>query len=118
MHGHGKYLDQPISGVTKILGVSSLIAAILGVLVPVLGVIAITPIAIIFGVFALYGGYKGMGIATLVIVAVNLIISPTFWLNVWAGGHSGINRFLTDFDVIGVLVMLVLVAKTNKRKER
>lgn len=68
-----------VPGYAKICGIIALILAIVGVLIPVVGVLFITPLAIILGAISLYGGYKAMGIATLIINVINLIISPTFW---------------------------------------
>lgn len=103
----------------KACGILALIVAIAGVAIPVVGVLFITPIAIVLGAVALYGGYKGIGIATLIIVAVNLIISPTFWANIGAGatfaGASG-NRFLTYFDIIGVIALLYLAVRKQGSK--
>lgn len=105
-------------GYAKVCGILSLVVAIVGVVIPVVGVLFITPVAIVLGAIALYGGYKGIGIATLIINVVNLIISPTFWANIGAGatfsGASG-NRFLTYFNVIGVIVMFVMVVRTPRR---
>lgn len=104
-------------GYARVCGILALILAIVGVLIPVIGVLFITPPAIILGAISLYGGYKGIGVATLVIVVVNLVISPSFWLNIGAGasyhGASG-NRFLAYFDAIGVVAMLYLVARRRK----
>src|SRR3990170_8589982 len=83
VNGSTKAFEVP--GYAKACGILSLITAIVSFLVPAVGVLFIVPIAIILGAIALYGGYKGVGIATIVIVAVNLIISPTFWLNIGAG---------------------------------
>ncbi len=104
----------------KICGILALILAIAGVVIPVVGVLFITPLAIVFGSIGLYGGYKAMGIATLVINVINLIISPTFWANIGAGAtlsQASGNRFLTYFDSIGVIVMFVLVVRTRKSAE-
>ncbi|HVA15274.1 MAG TPA: NHL repeat-containing protein, partial [Stellaceae bacterium] len=89
--------------------------------IPVLGVLFVTPIAIVLGAVALYGGYKVVGVATLVVVIVNFLISPTFWLNLLAGasesGASG-NRWLACFDIGGVGVMLYLSVRKPRRPER
>ncbi len=106
-----------VPGYAKACGILSLIAAIISFLVPVAGVLFIVPIAIILGAIALYGGYKGVGIATIVIVAVNLTVSPTFWANIGAGAqfsHASSNRFLTYFDIIGVVVMIFLAARKTR----
>jgi len=107
-----------IPGYAKICGIIALILAIVGFIVPVAGVLFITPLAIIFGSIALYGGYKGIGIATLVINAVNLLVSPTFWLNVGAGAvysQASGNRFLSYFDVVGIVVMIFLAVGGRKQ---
>jgi GYF domain 2 len=102
------------AGYAQVCGILGLILAIVGFCIPIVGVLFITPLAIIFGALALYGHYKGMGIAILIINVVNLMVSPTFWLNIGAGatiqGASG-NRFLTYFDAIGTVVMLALVLR-------
>jgi hypothetical protein len=98
----------------KGFAIAGLVFAIAGVFIPFVGVLFLTPIAIIFGAIALYGGEKGKGIAILVINAINLIISPTFWLNVGAGalekGAYG-NLILSYFDVIGIVVMIYLAIR-------
>jgi hypothetical protein len=106
-----------IPAYAKICGIMALIMAVLGVLIPIVGVLILTPIAIILGILALYGGYKGMGIATLILVAINLVISPTFWVNIaiqTTNEGATINRFLTYFNLLGLFVMLYLVPKKNK----
>ena len=108
---------REVPGYAKVCGILALIFAIIGVVIPVVGVLFITPLAILFGAAALYGGYKGMGIAALVVNVINLIISPTFWLNIGAGQTiegAAANRFLTYFDAIGVIVMFLLVARKPK----
>lgn len=108
---------REVPGYAKICGIIALIFAIVGVLVPVVGVLYITPLAILFGAVGIYGGYKTMGIATLVVNVINLIISPTFWANIGAGATmasaSG-NRFLTYFDAMGVVAMFALIAWKRK----
>ncbi len=78
-----------------------LILAVVGMVIPIVGVLFITPLAVLAGVVTLYGQYRGMGIAILIVNVVNLIISPTVWANIGAGatlaGASG-NRFLTYFE--------------------
>ena len=106
-----------VPGYAKVAGIIGLILAIVGVIIPVGGVLFVTPLAIIAGAIALYGHYKGMGIAVLIINVLNLIISPTFWLNIGAGAtiaNAGSNRFLTYFDTIGVIIMFVLVVRKQK----
>src|SRR3989344_8593053 len=95
-----------------ISGILALILAILSFLIPVIGPVFITPFAILFGMIAMLGGAKGWGIATLIIVVVNLVISPSFWANIWAGEaepDAYLNRFITYFDAIGVILLFVFV---------
>ena len=116
MEAVGAVLKAQVPGYAKVCGIFALIFAILGTLIPVIGVLFVTPLAIMLGAAALYGGYKGMGIATVIIVVINLVISPTFWLNVGAGAtiaNAGSNRFLTYFDAVGVVAMLYLVARKS-----
>jgi hypothetical protein len=51
----------------------------------VVAVLFLTPFAIVTNVIAPYGGYKRLALVTVVIVLINLLISPTFWLNFAAG---------------------------------
>jgi hypothetical protein len=105
-------VEQEAAGYVKICAVLALILAIAAYVIPVIGVLFITPFAIVFGCIALYGGdFKYLGAVTIFLIAVNLLISPTFWLNIGAGvtivDASG-NRFLTYFDIGGVIAMLGL----------
>jgi len=87
--------------------------------VPVVGVLLITPIAIGFNLAALFGGYRGVPIATTVIVLVNLIVSPTFWLNVATGAivpNALLNQLLSYLDLAGVIGMLCLIAWPRRRQ--
>lgn len=104
---------QEVPGYAKITGILALVLAIVGWFIPIVGVLLITPLAIILCAISLYGGYKGMGIATTVIVIVNLLVSPSFWLNVAASSmeEGVVNRFLTYFDIIGVIVLLYLIVR-------
>ena len=63
--------NYEVLGYAKISGILALIFAILGFIVPVVGVLFLAPLAIIFGVIGLYGGSKAMGIATIIINVVN-----------------------------------------------
>lgn len=103
----------------KICGILALILAIVSVLIPVFGPVFITPLAIFFGIFSLYGGSRGMGIAVIIIVIVNLIISPSFWINLAASTDSNpnaiVNRAITYVDLIGIVLMFVF-AVYPKRK--
>lgn len=114
MEAQGTSIAPEVPGYAKASGIVAMILAIVGAIVPVVGVLFITPLAVILGAVALYGGYKGIGIAVIIVVAVNLVISPTFWLNVAAGGtQSGAtgNRLLTYIDLIGFAVMIYFAAK-------
>jgi hypothetical protein len=77
------------------------------------GVLFVTPAAIVTNVIALYGGYRRVALVTIVIVLVNLLVSPTFWLNVAAGAtlpDAGPNRILSYFDAVGVVAVFCLIA--------
>jgi hypothetical protein len=87
----------------RAFGVLALVAAIVSVLVPVIGPIFITIPAAILGIIALIGGDRKLGITVFVIVAVNLIISPSFWLNFFAGAtqkEASPNRWFAFLDII------------------
>jgi len=104
--------SKPMAGYATPAGVLALIAAILALIIPVIGVLWFSPIAILLGIAALRGGAKGYGIAVLVIVTVNMIISPTFWLNIGAGSTmpgAGGNRIITYINVFGVLGMVLML---------
>lgn len=95
-----------------VLGVLALITAILAFIVPVLGVLYFSPLSALLGIGALWRGARGYGIAVTIILAVNMVVSPTFWANLAAGsqmaGASG-NRLITYVNVFGVLLMLALL---------
>lgn len=100
-------------GYAQVCGILAIALAIAGFLVPVFGVLFITPIAIVTNVLALEGGYRRVALVTTVIVLVNLIVSPTFWLNVAAGVAGpdfNANRALSYFDAAGVVAMFCLIA--------
>jgi hypothetical protein len=105
---------RPVAGYATVCGILGLIATILGWIVPMVGVLFITPVAILLTALALYGGSKGLGIASVILIILNLAVSPTFWLNVATGATQEAaagNRLLSWFDVIGVGVLLVLAAR-------
>ena len=89
----------------------ALVAAISAFLVPFVGVIFITIPAAILGIIALYGGDRKLGMTVFIIVAVNIIISPSFWLNLWAGAAnqglpSNPNMVFAVLDMISGLAMV------------
>ena len=104
----------------KLTAVFALICAIISFAVPVLGVLLVIPLAIILGTAALFGGdFKYLGLVTIILIVVNLAISPSFWLNIGAGSmqpDAVANRFLTYFDVTGVIVMSVLFARRKQAR--
>ena len=104
----------------KLTAVFALIASIISFVVPVFGVLFVTPLAIVLGSVALFGGdFKSLGLVTVILIVVNLAISPSFWLNIGAGSvqeEAVANRFLTYFDVIGVIVMFVLFARRKQAR--
>jgi apolipoprotein N-acyltransferase len=108
--------EEESSGYVKVTAVLAVILAAVAFIVPVAGVLFVIPLAIIFGAITLYGGdYKGLGLVSTILIVINLLISPTFWVNVAAGADNAANRYLTYFDVIGVLAMFVLLARRKKR---
>ena len=93
----------------RAFGILALVAAIAAFLVPFVGVIFITIPAALLGIIALSGGDRKLGMTVFVIVAVNLIISPSFWLNLYAGvanSDASMNRFFAYLDVICGLAMV------------
>jgi hypothetical protein len=105
--------DREIHGYAQVCGILAIALAIAGCIIPVVGVLFITPIAIVANAVALHGGYRRVALATAVVVLVNLMVSPTFWLNVAAGAMGpdfNPNRVLSYFDAVGVVAMLSLIA--------
>ena len=101
----------------KISGIVAIIAAAFSLIIPIVGTLFISPVAIIITAIALWGGAKKTGAAAFIIIVLNLVISPTFWLNVYASfatGGSG-NVFLAWFDVIGVVVMIAFLIRKRKK---
>jgi hypothetical protein len=110
--------EREVHGYAQVCGILAISLAIAGCLIPLIGVLFITPFAIIMNVPALYGGYRKVALVTTVIVLVNLLVSPTFWPNVAAGATqttAGANRFLSYFDAAGVVVMFCLIAWPRRR---
>jgi len=98
-----------VSAWARAFGVLALVGAIAAFLVPVIGPIFITIPAAIFGMTALSGGDRKLGITVFVILAVNLIISPSFWLNILAGASTAgasANRLFGFLDVVFSLGMI------------
>ncbi|HTT75281.1 MAG TPA: hypothetical protein VMF50_04795 [Candidatus Binataceae bacterium] len=99
----------------------ALALALAGVFIPLVGVLFLTPIAIVLGMIALYGGYKIVGIPTLIVIIVNFLISPSFWLNLLAGASesdASTNLWLACFDIAGVATMLYLSVRQPRQAER
>jgi hypothetical protein len=95
----------------RAFGVLALVAAIAAFLVPFVGVIFITIPAAILGIIALSGGDRKLGMTVFIIVAVNIIISPSFWLNLWAGSaNQGLsqnpNMLFAILDILSGLAMV------------
>ncbi|MGO9265754.1 MAG: hypothetical protein ACLQBA_12870 [Candidatus Binataceae bacterium] len=113
-----KSITKQVPAYAQICGILAVALAVAGVFIPLVGVLFLTPIAIVLGSVALYGGYKVVGVTTLVVVIVNFLITPTFWLNILAGasesGASG-NRWLACFDIVGVSAMLYLTVRKPRR---
>ncbi|WAH35420.1 hypothetical protein [Alicyclobacillus dauci] len=103
------------SGYAKTCGLLALMLSILAVLMPSTGVLAVIPVAILLGAFALYNGYRTLGIGIVVMCAVNLVISPTFWANVDINtiGHTELDRMIAYFDAVGTLAMCGLMFKRD-----
>ena len=78
------------------------------------GVVVIAIPAAILGIIALYGGDRKLGMTVFIIVAVNSIISPSFWLNLWAGAADGgsagnPNMLFAILDILSGLAMIPLL---------
>jgi hypothetical protein len=111
-------LAKRVPAYAQVCGILALALAVAGLFIPLVGVLFLTPIAIVFGSVALYGRYKVVGVATLVVVIVNFLISPTFWLNLLASAsesQASVNRWLALFDVAGVIGMLYLSVRKPQR---
>lgn len=74
----------------------------------------IIPLAMIFNIIALRGGLKGMGKATLIILTVNLIITPGFWMNIlvdFSKPYAWVDLLITYICVIGIVLMFVFTVR-------
>jgi hypothetical protein len=93
-------------------GIFALVAAILSFLIPIAGPLFITLIAVFLGGIAILGGSKGLGVATAVIVTVNLVISPSFWISLTGSNQNGGNANFTIafIDIIAVILLYVSMA--------
>lgn len=108
---------EGIKPYAEVFGIIAFVLAIVGFIIPIVGVLFVTPLAIVFGILALLGGYsnKNLNIATVVIIVVNLVVGPTFWLNIGASAFSWINATLTVFDAVGAAALIYLLVKANKK---
>jgi hypothetical protein len=80
------------------------------------GVLFIAPLAIICTCIALYGSdFKSLGAISAIIIIVNFVISPTFWLNINAGlTFGGPNSWITWFSVCGSILMIGLLIQNRR----
>jgi hypothetical protein len=102
-----------------VFGIFALITAIVSFLIPIIGPLFITPFAVICGIIALFGGSRGMGIATTIIVTINLIISPSFWLSFYTGtAQAGTNSNSIWGMVLIICTVLLYVALIISRKTK
>lgn len=109
--------NEGIKSNAATLGIVAFSLAIIALIIPVVGVLLVTPVAIVFTILALVGGYKEKYIqAAILIIAINLVISPSFWLNIGASFSSVLNAALTIFDIAGVIVMVYLLKKKPEAK--
>jgi hypothetical protein len=93
----------------RAFGVLALVAAIAAFLIPFIGVIFITIPASVLAMVALYGGDRKLGMTVFIILAVNLIISPSFWLNLYVGAadvSASSNRWFAYLDIVCGLAMI------------
>lgn len=97
----------------KIASIIGLALSIAGVMAPMVGVLYITPIAVMFSGFALYrGDHNKYGIYGGIISIINYIISPMFWANIGAGADlGGVHRLLSWFALIGSAGLIWLMIK-------
>jgi hypothetical protein len=101
------------AGYARLCGALGLILAILGFIVPAYGVLLGSSAAAVLGIGAVYGGATGMGIATMILVVLNCVISPMFWIAVEFGGDTGLDAFAW-ISVASVGVMLILIARPQR----
>ncbi|MFH1189007.1 MAG: hypothetical protein V1652_04170 [bacterium] len=106
----------------KLFGIAALALAIVSVMVPLIGPVFLVPFALICGFITLYVGNKRLGIATLIIVVINLIISPSFWVLLMnQSGDTSIitlSRLIAWFDFLGILAMSFLIVWRYKRDKQ
>ena len=102
----------------KITAILWFIASIISFLIPVVGWTFFTPIALLFWIYSANKWNKsGINIATLVIVLVNLIISPTVWTTIYMGEESLLKYLPIVYFVLSVVFLYFLVRKNSSEKE-
>lgn len=101
-------------GYVMVFGIISLILVIIGFLVPVIGAGYIVPLALICSAVSLYGKTNGISIATIIIAAVKLIISPTFWIQVTNSAGKG-NSFFAWIGIICFILSLYFAIKNRNK---
>ena len=104
-----------VPGYVMVFGVVSLILVIIGFIVPVIGAGVIIPIALVFSTISLYGNNNGLSIATTIISAVKLIISPTFWVQFSNLSGKGSSTFAW-ISIICLVFNLLFIFNNSKNK--
>lgn len=66
------------------LSIIGLIGSIAAFIIPIAGVTMIAPASALLTAIGIYGGARNLGIAVIIITAINYIISPAWW-SLWAG---------------------------------
>lgn len=110
-------LVSEVSATARALGVLALIFAVAALIVPFIGPIFLTIPASIFTMVAFYKGDKKLGTIAFGIIAVNLIISPSFWLNLAAGAgmrEASPNRVMAILDILFSLGILPFLFRKSK----
>lgn len=97
-------------------GIISLILVIIGFLIPIIGAAYIIPLALICSTVSLYSKSNGTSIETIIIAAVKLIISPSFWFQVTNSMGTTNAMFAWGGVICFILNLYFAIKNRNKSK--
>jgi hypothetical protein len=105
---------QP-SDFTTVMAISGLLISVAGFNIPIIGVAFVTPFAIIPTVIALLkGDFKNCAAISAILIVVNYLASPTFWMmfpNGFRSTASPLDILFVWFDIVGSLILILLLIR-------
>ena len=84
---------------------------IISFIVPSFGTLIIAPLTSFIVAGGIYGGSRGMGIASFIILIIKYIISPTFWITLFSKDIGG-----SIFPILGIIGLITIIIAFIKGK--